>query len=120
MQNLITLARNANQARLLGEYAINFLKSGNPSQKVLNRVKLFHTDSVLCGVSALALRTNAPTVLQNEALAKQLKTKAVKKPVLGFAKVFGSSKWVPAENAICANSSAVREWYERQGYLMGD
>lgn len=60
----ITLPANQNQARLLGEYSIDFLKNGNPSAKVQERVKLFHTDSVLCGLSALALKTNAPTVLR--------------------------------------------------------
>lgn len=57
------LKANTNQARELGEYSIDFLKNGNPSVKVLERCKLFHTDSVLCGLSALALKTNAPTVL---------------------------------------------------------
>jgi len=44
------------------------MKNGKPSKSVLERTKLFHTDSVICGLSALALRTNAPTVLRNEAL----------------------------------------------------
>jgi 2-methylcitrate dehydratase len=59
----VTLKKNWNQARMLGEYAINFMRSGAPSAKVNERVKLFHTDSVLCGISALAMKTNAPTVL---------------------------------------------------------
>jgi 2-methylcitrate dehydratase len=80
-------------------------------------VKLFHTDSVLCGISALALKTNAPTVLQKEALSKSV-SNDTNKPNLGYAKVFGSSKWVPAENAICANSSAVREW-DSNGTVFG-
>jgi len=29
---------------------------------------MFHTDSVICGISALALKTNAPKVLREEAL----------------------------------------------------
>jgi 2-methylcitrate dehydratase len=29
---------------------------------------MFHTDSVICGLSALALKTNAPHVLRDEAL----------------------------------------------------
>lgn len=62
------LPRNENQAFLLGEYAINFLKNGTPSQKVIERVKLFHTDSFFTGISALALKTNAPTLLKSEAL----------------------------------------------------
>jgi len=59
----VVLKANKNQARELGEYAIEFMKNGNPSVKVLERCKLFHTDSVFCGVSALALKTNAPTIL---------------------------------------------------------
>lgn len=35
---------------------------------VYDRVRLFHTDSVLCGISALALKTNAPVILRNEAI----------------------------------------------------
>lgn len=46
---------------------------------------------------------------RNEALA--LTTKAAKlMPHLGYARVFGSHEMVPATLAICANSSAVREW----------
>lgn len=43
------------------------MKTGNPSKEVLERVKLFHTDSVVCGLSALALKTNAPNILRDEA-----------------------------------------------------
>ena len=57
------LKANKNQARELGEFSIDFLKNGNPSVKVYERTKLFHTDSVLCGLSALALKTNGSTVL---------------------------------------------------------
>merc|ERR1719333_562167 len=62
---------------------------------------MFHTDSVMCGVSALALKTNAPTVLRAEALE------------YGDAKgatVFGSMQKCAPEKAILANGSAVREW----------
>ena len=37
-------------------------------EAVFSRVRLFHTDSVLCGISALALKTNAPIILRNEAI----------------------------------------------------
>ncbi|CAE7943582.1 prpD1 [Symbiodinium necroappetens] len=43
---------------------------------------MFHTDSVMCGISALALKTNAPTLLREEALTYK-DTKG--------ATVFGSS-----------------------------
>lgn len=43
------LKRDTNQAHGLAEYAINFLKEGNPAASVLERTKNFHTDSILCG-----------------------------------------------------------------------
>jgi 2-methylcitrate dehydratase len=101
MSSAVTLSRDSNQALGLGQYALDFLASGNPSAAVLNRVKLFHTDSVLCGLSALALGTNAPTVLRDEALEYQDPNGAT---------VFGSPEKVKAEKAVVANSAAVREW----------
>ena len=65
---MFRIASSENQARILGEYALNFLKNAAPSAEVLDRVKMFHTDSVLCGISALAQGTNAPNLLRNEAL----------------------------------------------------
>lgn len=38
------------------------------SDEVYDRVRLFHTDSVICGVSAIALKTNAPNILRDEAI----------------------------------------------------
>ena len=35
---------------------------------VLERVRLFHTDATLCGVSAIAQKTNAPSLLRTEAI----------------------------------------------------
>jgi 2-methylcitrate dehydratase len=68
---------------------------------VYDRVELFHTDSVVCGLSALALRCNAPTVLRDEALDYAMENGVC---------AFGSSVKVAAEKAIAANASAVREW----------
>ena len=59
------LKRDTNQAHDLAKYAIKFMETGRPSAKVLERSKMFHTDSVICGLSALALKTNAPHVLRN-------------------------------------------------------
>lgn len=101
MPMTVTLARDTNQALGIGQYAIDFLASGQPSAKVLERVRLFHTDAVLCGLSALALGTNAPSILRAEAL-EYLDADG--------ATVFGSSQRVKAEKAVVANSSAVREW----------
>lgn len=107
MSSFVTLPRDSNQALGIGQFAIDFLagKLGpGPSDSVLERTQLFHTDATLCGVSALALQTNAPTILRNEALEY-----LVDDPKLG-AFVFGSNQQVWAEKAIAANSSAVREW----------
>lgn len=100
----IVLKKDINQAHELAKYAINFMERGNPAPQVLERTKMFHTDSVICGLSALALKTNAPHVLRNEALESTL-SKSTK---LEHAKVFGSSELVPIEKAIVANCSAVR------------
>ena len=108
------LKRDSNQAHELARYAISFMEKGNPSAKVLERCKMFHTDSVICGLSALALKTNAPHVLRDEALESSLP----KGSKLESAKVFGSNELVPIEKAIVANSSAVREW-DSNGTVFG-
>src|SRR5678815_3738783 len=67
----VVLSRNSNQALGIGQFAIDFMSGklgAGPSEKVLERTAMFHTDAVLCGISALALRTNAPTILRKEAL----------------------------------------------------
>lgn len=66
------------------------MQSGNPSLKVLERTKLFHTDSVICGISALGLLTNAPTVLKAEALNYRGKYKGGNSNCGNVAKCFGS------------------------------
>jgi len=104
MDNAVILPRDSNQAFGIGQYAIDFLRGGlgtGPSQAALDRVKLFHTDSVICGLSALALETNAPTLLRSEALDY---------PHDKGACVFGSPAKVRAEKAVAANCAAVREW----------
>jgi 2-methylcitrate dehydratase len=82
---------------------------------------MFHTDAVLCGVSALALGTNSPTILRREALASRVGPAGwgSMAGVIGGerhhvrragATVFGSSEEVLVEKAIAANAAAVREW----------
>jgi 2-methylcitrate dehydratase len=110
----VVLKKNSNQAHELAKYAINFIEKGNPAPQVLERTKMFHTDSVICGLSALALKTNAPHVLRNEALESILG----KNTKLEHAKVFGSNEIVPIEKAIVANCSAVREW-DSNGTVFG-
>ena len=65
-----TLPANTNQAEGLAEYAVEFMQQDNKkiSDNVYERARLFHTDSVLCGISAIALRTNAPNLLRREAI----------------------------------------------------
>ncbi|MBV5276896.1 MmgE/PrpD family protein, partial [bacterium] len=97
----VELKPNCNQALELGKYACEFMRSASPSESVQERTKLFHTDSVLCGISAVALCANAPVVLREEALEY---------PNAHGVPFFGSTVKVAPEKAIVANSSAVREW----------
>ncbi len=99
----VSLPRNTNQALGIGQFAVDFMsgKLGKPDQAVIDRTVMFHTDSVLCGLSAIALQTNAPTILRAEA-AEYARPNG--------APVFGSTQKVAPEKAIVANSSAVREW----------
>jgi 2-methylcitrate dehydratase PrpD len=97
----VELKPNCNQALELGKYACEFMRSASPSESVQERTKLFHTDSVLCGISAVALCANAPVVLREEALEY---------PNPHGVPFFGSTVKVAPEKAIVANSSAVREW----------
>jgi 2-methylcitrate dehydratase len=89
------------------------MQEGTPHQSVLNRAKMFHFDSIVCGLSALNYNTNAPVLLRNEAIRSSAKEK-----MPGTAKVFGYKGWVPTTLAIVANSSAVREW-DSNGTVFG-
>lgn len=102
-ETFVTLPKNSNQALGIGKFAIDFLNNsiGEPSQSVIDRTILFFTDAVLCGLSALSVKTNAPIVLRNEAL-EYVSEKG--------ATVFGSNTLVRPEKAILANCAAVREW----------
>jgi len=113
----IKLPADSNQALGIARFAIDFLsddagKRGQPSAAVLERTNLFYTDAVLCGLSALALKTNAPTVLRDEALQYPVTetTRLIGKAKRPGATVFGSKAQVQPEKAIVANCSAVREW----------
>lgn len=121
----VMLAADSNQALGIAEFAVNFMHGtagstggrGEPDKSVIRKTNLFHVDSVICGVSALALGTNAPTILRREAL-RYMAPKGVGfgslaqpfKSVRAGAAVFGSTVDVLPEKAIVANSSAVREW----------
>ena len=86
-------------------------------EEVYDRVGLFHTDSVLCGISAIALRTNAPNILRDEAI-NEYSVNPEKKGLRTVSKCFGSKLWVHSEKAIVANVSAVREW-DSNGTVFG-
>lgn len=108
----VTLPADSNQAQGIAQYAIDLLggKYGdNLDNHTWERIEMFHTDSVMCGLSALALRTNAPTVLRGEAL-DYADAKG--------ATVFGSKARCAPEKVIAANSSAVREW-DSNGTVFG-
>ena len=122
----VTLQRDTNQALGLATYAIDFMsdepgKRGEPSGAVLERINLFHTDACICGISAIALGTNAPTVLREE--ARMYATPPSGSGTLHGVPwaprgttvrtgvpVFGSTEDVQVEKAIVANAAAVREW----------
>ncbi|MFG0276191.1 MAG: MmgE/PrpD family protein [Phycisphaerales bacterium] len=101
----VFLPADSNQALGIGQFACDFMAGtlGEPDASVLGRTERFFADAALCGVSALALGTNAPTILRAEALEY----------ASGQAKgatVFGDTTALKPEKAIVANSSAVREW----------
>ncbi|MHC4794840.1 MAG: MmgE/PrpD family protein, partial [Planctomycetota bacterium] len=97
------LARDTNQALGIAEFAIRFMRDGHgsPSEAVKDKTRQFFADAAVCGLSAIALGTNAPLVLREE---------AAEYPKGGGVTVFGSTTAVCPEKAIAANCSAVREW----------
>lgn len=112
------LSRNSNQALGLARYAREFMDKGTPSEKVLKRVVTFHTDSVMCGVSAVAMKTNAPTVLRQEALNNFAPLFSKRFKITNKARLFGENDWAFDVDAIVANCSAVREW-DSNGTVFG-
>ena len=99
------LSRDANQARGLAQYAIEFCGglTGAPDDSVLRRVAKFHRDSVACAYSAIQWKTTAPTVLRAEALDYPCNSP-------WGVPCYGSDLRVHPEKAVVANSSAAREW----------
>ncbi len=98
-----TLHGSDNQALAIGSFAVEFMRDGlgSPSSVVHDRTRRFFADAVLCGLSAIAVKTNAPTVLRQEAMDF---------PAEPGATVFGHDMLVRPEKAILANCAAVREW----------
>lgn len=64
---------------------------------------------MFCGISALAMKTNAPNILRNEAESSFKANENQAKLGMKVSKCLGSSVWVSAEKAIAANIAAVRE-----------
>jgi 2-methylcitrate dehydratase len=125
--DFVTLPKDTNQARGIAQFALDFMasgkaaagKRGEPSKAVLARANLFHTDACICGISAIALGTNAPVLLRNEALMYTTPPSGsgsmkgvpwAKGSVRTGVPFFGSSTDVHVEKAVVANCSAVREW----------
>jgi 2-methylcitrate dehydratase len=116
----VTLPADSNQALGIATFAIDFMKQASggaePDREVLERTNLFYTDACLCGVSALALGTNAPTLLRKEALGYPAPVSGIGTLAAGKglkqagATVFGCPQQVMPEKAIVANCAAVREW----------
>ncbi len=101
----VHLSCRENQARGIGQYALDFLagRLGEPDPDVFAKVEQFHLDSVACGVAALACRMNAPVALRKEALSYRVGTGDA------GATCLGSMIAVKPEKAVLANCSAVRE-----------
>lgn len=114
------LLRNTNQALGLAHYAKEFMKNGKPSTKILKRTKLFHTDSVICGISALALKTRAPNLLREEAVSifEPAIEETNRKARLNKVRMFGGNAFSIDYKSIAANCSAVREW-DSNGTVFG-
>ncbi len=115
----IHLPADSNQALGLAQFAVDFMgqdpgRRGEPSAAVLERTNQFHADAVVCGISALALGTNAPNLLRQEALEYKVGHGGhghwAKGCVRGGAPVLGSNIDVAVEKAVVANCAAVREW----------
>ncbi len=123
-QTHVHLPADTNQALGLARYAIDFMsdqpgKRGEPDAAVVERVNLFHTDAVICGLSALSLGTNAPNLLRDEALQYPAPIQGMgtlsgvpwaKGCVRTGVPPFGSSQNCAVEKAIVANCAAIREW----------
>jgi len=114
----VFLPADSNQALGVAQFACDFMSGaiGEPDASALERTERFFTDASLCGVSALALGTNAPTLLRREALEYPAGEAR-------GATVFGDRTPLKPEKAIVANSSAVREWDSNGtnfGYHAGD
>ncbi|MBU6413421.1 MAG: MmgE/PrpD family protein [Planctomycetes bacterium] len=124
MSTVTHLPASSNQALGIAQFAIDFMsdepgKRGEPDASVLDRVNLFFTDACICGVSAIAMGTNAPVLLRNEALQYATPNRGygtlggvpwAPHAVRTGVPVFGSNIDVQVEKAIVANCAAVREW----------
>ena len=108
----VTLPADTNQALGLAQYAIDFMSSakgkrGNPSAAVLERTGMFYTDACLCGVSAVALGTNAPVILREEAERYAVAKGGVK------GRAWGRRGWLRARGAGAWGAGRMWRWRRR-------
>ena len=101
----VVLEEQSNQVQGLAEYAKQFLSEAEPSEAVLKRTNLFFKDAMLCGASAVALGTNAPTVLRKDAALYALPASEGGVPLMGSPPLT-----THPEKSIAANCAATREW----------
>lgn len=104
MNQYLLLSRDTNQARGIGQYAIDFIAGnyGPVDAEVFKRVEQFFVDSIGCAIAALGIKANAPLVLRQEAMYYPMQ------PPTGVP-VLGSQSTVSPEKAVLADSSAARE-----------
>jgi 2-methylcitrate dehydratase len=81
----------------------------------IERTNWFHTDACLCGLSAIALNTNAPTLLRREAAMYATGAPASGRALGRTIRAHGRAgvrqhAGRAVEKAIVANCAAVREW----------
>src|SRR5262245_29913735 len=112
----VTQRRDENQARSLGQFAIDFLagRLGEPEEAVLRRGDLFRLDSTAGSVSAIARGTSAPGILRAEALdytwPRASRHSERNESSRAGAPLLGSKILVMPEKAVVANCAAAREW----------
>ena len=78
----VTLPCDTNQARGLGQFALDFLggKFPDPGVAVPRQVERFHRDSIACGVSALAAGAECADIVAPRGDARCLRAAPAKDP----------------------------------------
>lgn len=108
----VSINRSQDLALGIGQWVCTFLKSGKPPQSVIDKTLMFRKDALACGLSALALGTNAPRVFRELALASPFaagQRLGTTKISLG-ATMYGLKSPVYGPFAARAMAAADREW----------